>query len=106
MLNKRRVDDLSISAKEIEKLKTDIRHLQKRLSTMKETPTGLRSWSEKLKPISCLNNSGGGYRKRVMGVKSILDQSCPDIVDVCKNLFKKSDIKEMLKQLEFYALGK
>ena len=41
-----------------------------------------------------------------MGVKSILDQSCPDLVDVCKNVRKKSDIKSMLKQPEFDALRK
>ena len=40
---------------------------------------------------------GGGYRKIVMPVKSLLDQSCPNLVDVCKNVPKKSDIKSMLK---------
>ena len=49
---------------------------------------------------------GGGYRKIVMAVKSLLDQSCPNLVDVCKNVPKKSDIKSMLKQLEFDALRK
>ena len=97
MLNKRHVDEQSISTKEIEKMKTDICHLKRRLSTMKDTPMGLRSRSKKLKPISCLIKLGGGFRKRVMGVKSILDQSCHDLVDVCKNVFKKSDIKAMLK---------
>ena len=59
-----------------------------------------------MKPISCLIKLGGGFRKRVMGVKSILDQSCPDLVDVCKHVLKKSDIKSMLKQIEFDALRK
>ena len=49
---------------------------------------------------------GGPYRKRVFGVKSILDPSCTDIVDLCKTVLKKSDIKSMLKQPEFDALRK
>jgi hypothetical protein len=45
-------------------------------------------------------------KKRVFGVKSILDPSCIDIVDLYKTVLKKSDIKSMLKQPEFDALRK
>ena len=49
---------------------------------------------------------GGAYKKRVFGVKSILDPSCIDIVDLCKTVLKKSGIKSMLKQPKFDALRK
>jgi hypothetical protein len=110
MLNQRHVDELlqvkSSSTKEIEMLKNDIYRLQKRLSLIKETPVGLRNRSKELKPLSCMVKRGGAYKKRVFGVKSILDPSCTDIVDLCKTVLKKSDIKSMLKQPEFDALRK
>jgi hypothetical protein len=59
-----------------------------------------------MKPISCLEKRGGAFRKRVFGLKTILDPTCIDFVDLCKTVLKKSDIKAMLKEPEFDDLRK
>jgi hypothetical protein len=100
------LEDKSNSSKEIEKLKTDISRLQNRLSMIKKTAMGLRFRSKEMKPISCLEKRGGAFRKRVFGLKTILDPTCIDSVDLCKTVLKKSDIKAMLKDPKFDDLRK
>jgi hypothetical protein len=63
---------------------------------VKKTTMGLRFISKEMKPISCLENRGYAFRK-VFVLKTILDPTCTDFVDLCKTVLKKSDIKEMLK---------
>ena len=110
VLNQRHVNALleekSNSVKEIQKLKIDLRRLQKRHSRLKGKKNWLRIRPKKLKPIACLKRGGGGYRKRVFGVRSMLDENCPDFVDLCKKVLKKSNMEAMLKQPEFHALRK
>jgi hypothetical protein len=110
MLNQRHVDklleDKFNSSKEIEKLKIDISCLQNRLSMIKETAMGLRFRSKEMKPISFLEKRGGAFIKIVFGLKTILDPTCIDFLDLCKTMLKKCDIKAMLKDPKFDDLRK
>lgn len=101
MLNQRHVDkllqDKSNSSKEIEMLKTNTCHLQNKFIVIKKTPMGLRNKSKEMNPISCLEKRENAFRRRVFGLKSILDPRCIDSMDLRKTMLTKSDIRAMLK---------
>jgi hypothetical protein len=63
------LQDRSNSSKENEKLKTDISHLQNRLSMIKKTTMGLRFILKEMKPVSCLEKKGGSFKKKIVWVE-------------------------------------
>jgi len=73
---------------------------------LKKIAMGLRFRSKEMKPISRLVKRGGSFRKKVFWLKTILDPTCTDSVDLCKIVLKKSDIKAMLKDPKFDDLRK